>query len=201
VINAARLPRDVVTIGGSTGGIEALLALFRNLPPDFPAAVAIVVHRPPLYESRLAEVLDRQSPVSVVEPSDGDPFVAGRVLLAPRDHHLMLEDGRVRLKREPHQHRFRPAIDPLFISAAAAHGSRVVGVLLSGGGSDGVRGLVAIKAAGGLSIVQEPSEARNPAMPASAIAHDDVDAVLPLAEMASALIALSAGRMLESLPR
>ena len=178
MINAERVPRDVITIGASAGGIEALLRLFEKLPASLPAAIAVVVHRPPLFESQLAQIFDRRSALPVLEPEDRHPAEPGRVYLAPRDYHMVFEDGVIRLNRGPHQHRFRPAVDPLFLSAAEVYGRRVVGVLLSGGGADGVRGLIGIKARGGLSIVQDPSEARNPMMPTSAIAEDDVDAVL-----------------------
>ncbi len=193
MINGDRRPRDVVVIGGSAGAIEALVALLGKLPPDLPAAIGVVVHRPAAYVSRLAEVLDRHSTLRVAEPEDGAPLERGRVYLAPRDHHMVLADGRIALDRGPQQHRFRPAVDPLFLSAARTHGPRVVGVLLSGGGADGVRGLVAIKAARGISLVQDPREARNPTMPVNAIAEDDVDAVLPLAEVADALAVLTTG--------
>jgi two-component system chemotaxis response regulator CheB len=185
--------RDVIAIGASAGGIEALLSLFGKLPPSLPATIAVVVHRPPLFESQLARLLDRVSALPVLEPGDSQPAEAGRIYLAPRDHHMVFEDGVIRLNRGPQQHRFRPAVDPLFLSAAEIYGRRVVGCLLSGGGADGVRGLIAIKARGGLSIVQDPREARNPTMPISAIAEDDVDAILRLDQMGEALASLTAG--------
>jgi two-component system chemotaxis response regulator CheB len=193
LINAERLPRDVIVIGASAGGIEALLTLFEKLPASLVAVVAVVVHRPPLFESQLARLLDRRSALPVLEPGDREPAEPGRIYLAPRDHHMEFEDGVIRLNRGPHQHRFRPAVDPLFLSAAEVYGRRVVGVLLSGGGADGVRGLIAIKARGGLSMVQDPAEARNPTMPARAIAEDDVDAVLRLDRMGDALASLTIG--------
>jgi two-component system chemotaxis response regulator CheB len=120
-------------------------------------------------------------------------FESGRVYVAPRDHHLVVEDGVVRTDRGPKQHRTRPAIDPLFRSAAREYGPRVIGVLLSGFGADGVDGLIAIKAAGGLSIVQDPLDARHGWMPRNAIAGDDVDYVLLLASIPDALVTLVAG--------
>jgi two-component system chemotaxis response regulator CheB len=193
LINAERLPRDVIAIGGSAGGIEALLSLFEKLPASLPAVVAVVVHRPPLFESHLAKIFGRRAALPVLEPADRQPADRGRIYLAPRDHHMVFEDGVIRLSRGPQQHRFRPAVDPLFLSAAEVYGSRVVGVLLSGGGADGVRGLIAIKARCGLSIVQDPREARNPTMPASAIADDDVDAIMRLDQMGDALASLTTG--------
>jgi two-component system chemotaxis response regulator CheB len=197
VINAGRLNRDVVTIGGSAGSIEALLRIFEKLPANLAAAVTVVVHRPPFFQSQLAQIFNRRASLPVAEPEDGESLERGRVYLAPRDRHMVMEDGHIRLNREPQQHRFRPAVDALFLSAARAYGPRVIGVLLSGGGTDGVRGLIAIKAAGGISMVQDPQEARNPSMPAMAIAEDDVDAVLRLDEIAAALGTLTAGGTLE----
>lgn len=197
MINAERVTRDVIVIGASAGGIEALLGLFEKLPASLPAAVAVVVHRPPLFESALVRILGRRATLPVLEPEDQETVAPGRVYLGPRDHHMVFEDGVIRLNRGPQQHRFRPAVDPLFLSAAETYGRRVIGVLLSGGGADGVRGLIGIKARGGLSVVQDPREARNPTMPASAIAEDDVDAILRLDEMADALASLTTGALLE----
>jgi two-component system chemotaxis response regulator CheB len=188
-----RQPRDIVTIGASAGGIEALLALFAKLPPDLAATLAVVVHRAPYYMSILDRILDRKSTLPVKEPADGDPVERSRIYLAPRDQHLTLDGDRFRLDRGPQQHRMRPAVDPLFLSAAKSYGARVVGMLLSGSGADGVRGLIAIKAAGGVSLVQDPAEARNPSMPATAIAEDDVDAILPIEGLSSALVSLAMG--------
>lgn len=193
----ARVNRDIVTIGASAGGIEAMIELLETLPASLPAAIAVVTHRPPMYESQLARILDRRSALKVAEPTDREPVQPGRVYLAPRDSHMTFGDGVLRLDRGPQQHRFRPAVDPLFTSAAEAYGSRVVGILLSGGGADGVRGLIAIKARGGLSLVQDPREARAPSMPASAIADDDVDAVLRFEQIGEALVVLTTGGALE----
>ena len=113
--------------------------------------------------------------------------------LAPRDVHMLIERRHIRLVRGPKEHFTRPAADPLFRSAATAFGPRVVGVVLTGGGHDGASGLIAIKAAGGLSIAQDPSEARAESMPRSAIVEDDVDAVLPLAAIAERIAALVNG--------
>lgn len=195
-INGAR--RDIVTIGASAGGIEALMHLFSKLPPRLPAAIAVVVHRSPVAETRLPSVLGRSAGLPVFEPRDGQPFEAGRIYAAPRDQHLVLEDSVVRLNRGPKEHRTRPAVDPLFRSAAQVYGPRVIGVLLSGFGDDGVSGLIAISDRGGISIVQDPGEARHNSMPRNAIAEDDVDAVLPLDGIAAALVALASGHPFEA---
>jgi two-component system chemotaxis response regulator CheB len=130
---------------------------------------------------------------TVSEPEDGEELERSRVYVAPRDRHLLMDGHRFHLDDGPKRHFARPAIDPLFESAASAHGPRVVGVILTGKGSDGVSGLRAIKAAGGISIVQDPSEASSPGMPESAICLDHVDMVLPIAEIARAMATLALG--------
>ncbi len=192
------LRRDIVAIGASAGGIEALGALLSKLPAHLPASIAVVIHRPRTYEGLLARVLGRRTILDVLEPEDGDAVREGRVYLAPRDLHLTFGDtGHFRLSREPAQHRHRPAVDPLFLSAAEVFGARAVGVLLSGSGSDGVRGLRAIKSRGGLSIVQDPDEARFPGMPTSAIELDNVDAALRVEQIGDSLLRLVEGGPLE----
>jgi len=200
MINIERIRRNVITIGASAGGVEALSYLFSLLPRDVPAAIAIVLHRSPVVETRLPAVLGRRARLRVIEPADGEPFELGSIYAAPRDQHLMLEDGVVRLNRGPKEHRTRPAIDPLFRSAAEAYGERVVGVLLSGFGDDGVPGLIEIKKAGGLSIVQDPGEALHASMPCTAIRDDDVDAVLKLHDLAAAIVDLANGEMVDVKP-
>jgi two-component system chemotaxis response regulator CheB len=193
MMNQAGVVRNVITVGASAGGIEALIDLLHRLPPDLPAVLGVVVHRSSFFASRLDRVLGRRSALPVGEPADGEALREGRVYLAPRDHHLVIADGAWRLGRGPRRHGLRPSVDALFSSAARSHGHRVVGVLLSGAGSDGVAGLIAIKAASGLSIVQDPAEARHPGMPSQAIREDDVDAVLRIAQIAKALPVLAAG--------
>jgi two-component system chemotaxis response regulator CheB len=188
-------------IGASAGGVEALIGLFEKLPAGLPMAIAAVIHRHPHRESQLAQVLGRHALLPVLEPSHGQPVEHGHIYLAPRDHHLLIEAAGFRLDAGPKRHRTRPAVDPLFESAAHAFGARVVGVLLSGGGDDGVDGLIAISAAGGVSLVQDPAEARNPSMPSRAIAGDDVDAALPLARLADALVSLATTGILEESSR
>ena len=197
LLNEARIRRDLVTIGASAGGVEALSTLFSQLPANFPGAIAVVVHRSPLFEGDLAGVLGRTTALAVAEPVDGELLQPQRIYLAPRDMHMVVENGRVRVHRGPKEHHTRPAVDPLFSTAAAAQGPRVVGVLLSGGGDDGVRGLIAIKAAGGISIVQDPAEALHPSMPRKAIVYHHVDAVLPVARIGAALSALANGGPVE----
>ena len=197
VLNAERLSRNLIVIGASAGGVEASMALFAEIPADIPAAMAVVLHRSPVHETRLAAVLSRRASLPVVEPRDGETLRRGAIWLAPRDHHLVIDQGRLRLTHGPREHHTRPAIDPLFVSAASEAGSRAVGVVLSGTGDDGVRGLLAIMAAGGLCLVQDPKEARHAGMPRNALARDHVSAALPLEELASALIALAGGDTVE----
>jgi two-component system chemotaxis response regulator CheB len=142
-------------------------------------------------------VLGRYTPLTVLEPEDGTAVLPGRVYLAPRDHHMILQAGRLELSRGPKEHRFRPAIDPLFRSVAAERGPHAVGVVLSGMGSDGVLGLNAIKSKGGLSLVQRPSDAIFGVLPAQAISRDHVDGSLDLPELAKVLVALANGETVE----
>jgi len=193
MINGGRTVRDTFLLGASAGGIEALTGILKRLPATLPATVGVVLHRSPTFESKLDWLLGRFSALPVDEPADGDPIKPGVIYIAPRDVHLSMQDDTWRLHRGPKVHFSRPAVDPLFMSAAVNRGRRAVGVLLSGGGSDGVLGLLAIKAAGGLSIAQQPSEAQTPSMPRHAIAEDHVDAVLRLHEIASLITALAAG--------
>jgi two-component system chemotaxis response regulator CheB len=192
-LNAERTPRDVIVLGASAGGVLPLRDLLAKLPADINAAIALVLHRSPAVESKLAAVLGGRSGIPVVEAVDGSMLQAGVVHVAPRDHHLRIDGSTLRLSRGPKEHHTRPAIDPLFTSAAASHGRRVVGVLLSGTGDDGVAGLISITAARGLSLVQHPDEAMFPQMPRSAIVNDRVEAALPVSEIAETLAALARG--------
>src|SRR5262245_17663779 len=193
MINRDRLARDVIVLGGSAGGVVPILSLLESLPPDLPAMIAVVLHRHPYFETHLPKVLGRHARLTVLEPLDGDPIQPGVVYVAPRDQHLLIADGVVRLDRGPRQHRTRPAIDPLFVSAAACYGPRVLGVLFSGLGCDGVSGFLTIKAAGGITLVQQPEEAQYPTMPLRALREDDVDGALNLPALSTAIVALAAG--------
>jgi len=193
MVNASRHRRDIAVIGTSAGGVSALQTLFGALPNPPPGVVVAVLHRSPFFESVLPLVLGSKNSQTIVEPEQQERAKHGRIYIAPRDRHLVFDDGRFALNRGPKQHHTRPAIDPLFRSAAASYGARVVGVVLTGGGDDGVDGLLAIKAAGGVSIAQDPDEAPHPWMPASAILYDHVDLVLPLVDIAPALVALARG--------
>ncbi|WP_447985875.1 chemotaxis protein CheB [Nitrospira sp. Nam74] len=197
-INADLIKRDIVVIGASTGGVQALINLFQKLPCPLPGAIAVVLHRHPLYNVALRQVLGRATSLPVIEASDEGRFESGGIYLAPPDAHMELTEQGLRVHRGPKEHFTRPAIDPLFRSAAAVYGPRVTGLLLSGAGDDGVRGLIHIKGGGGLSLVQDPSEAMMPSMPINALLYDHVDLVLPVTELASILIPLMGGEQVVS---
>lgn len=182
---------DIIVIGASSGGIEALRRLMAELPGDLPAAVFVVVHLAEEAPSVLARILDRAGPLEARNPSDGEEIREGFVYVARPDHHLLLEDGRVRMTHGPKENRHRPAVNALFRTAAVAHGPRVVGVVLSGAMDDGTAGLLAVKRRGGIAVVQDPDDALFSGMPESALRYVDVDHCLPLAGMASLLSRLS----------
>jgi two-component system chemotaxis response regulator CheB len=179
--------RDIVVIGASAGGIQALSALVAGLPRNFPASVLIVVHIPPYAVSRLPEILSRSGPLLATHAQQGEVIEPGRIYVAPPDRHLLVRNGRIELSRGPRENHARPAIDPLFRTAARAYGRRTIGIVLSGALYDGSMGLLAIKTRGGLAIVQDPNEAIVDSMPRRAIERATADHILPVAEIAAAL--------------
>ena len=193
MLNANGFRRTVIVIGASAGGVDALITLFEHLPSSLMAGIAVVLHMHPLHDSRLAGILSRHARMPVVQAVDDMAFEPGKAYVAPPDRHLRLGRGKLTLDRSPKAHFTRPAIDPLFFSAAEAYGQAVVGVILTGRGMDGVSGLVRIKQQGGVSLVQDPTEATFSSMPRAAIREDHVDAVLPLADLAEALSRLAEG--------
>src|SRR5438045_314309 len=167
--------RDIIVIGASAGGVTALVDLCGKLPHDLNAAVFVVVHLSPNSPGMLPQILASAGALRVAHPSNGQRVDSGRIYVAPPNQHMLLIDGHIHLTAGPKEHGFRPAVDPLFRTAARAYGPRVVGVVLSGGLHDGTRGLKEIKEHGGVAIVQDPDEAPVSGMPSSAIAHVDVD--------------------------
>lgn len=192
-INSEKIVRDVVVVGASVGGIRAVIEVLSGLPADLPAFIGVVIHRGAVSTSNWSDVLGMKTNLQVVEPADGDPLRRGIVYVAPSDCHMTFALGRIVLDGGPKEHHTRPAVDPLFTSAALAYGPRVVGVVLTGGGHDGMQGLLDVTTAGGLSLVQEPSQAQDPSMPEYAIAHDHVRAALVVEEIGNALVLLARG--------
>lgn len=182
--------REVILIGASAGAIPALTAIVGELPGDLPAAIFIVVHIPPYAVSRLPDILSRVGPLPVVCAEHGQPIKAGQIYVAPPDRHLLVRQGWVELSHGPRENHSRPAIDPLFRSAARAYGARVVGIVLSGALYDGSLGLMAIKARGGVAIVQDPEEATIDSMPRSALRMVTADYVLSSTEIGPVVTAL-----------
>lgn len=183
---------DIVVIGASAGGVEALVKFVRELPVRLPAAIFVVLHIPPQSPSMLPTILSRAGHLPAIHPDDHASIERGHIYIAPPDHHILLEQGHIRIVRGPKENRHRPAIDVLFRSAAASYGPRVTGVVLTGALDDGTAGLLAIKRCGGIAVVQDPSEAPYPEMPKSALAHVAVDYTLPLAPLAHQVVHLVA---------
>ncbi|MDF1504415.1 chemotaxis protein CheB [Roseisolibacter sp. H3M3-2] len=183
--------RDVVVVGASAGGVEVLRTMVAGLPAGFPAAVLIVLHLAPGSPSVLAAILQRRCALPVAFARDGEPLAPGRVWIAPPDRHLVVEPDRLRLTRAPRENHSRPAIDPLFRSAALAYGPRVVAVVLSGRLDDGTAGAWAVKDRGGVLVVQDPADALHADMPRNAMAHTAPDHVVHDDELAPLLVRLA----------
>jgi two-component system chemotaxis response regulator CheB len=179
--------KDIVVVGASAGGMEALQKLVSRLPADFPGSVFVVWHLAPGIRSILPSLLSRAGPLPAVHPEDGDRIEPGRIYVASNDHHMLLEKGYIRITRGPKENRFRPAVDPLFRSAAYIYGPRVIGVVLTGALDDGTAGLYTVKLRGGTAIVQEPADAVVRSMPLNALEHTQADHQLPAAEIGELL--------------
>ena len=180
--------RNIVVVGGSAGAVEALREVIRNLPADFPASIFVTIHFPEGGKSALPQILTRAGPLPAAHPSDGEAIERGRIYVAPPDHHLLVHDDTIQLPRGPRENGYRPAVDPMFRSAAVRFGPRVIGVVLSGNLDDGTSGLAAIKRHGGLALVQDPRDAVFDSMPRSALEHVRVDRAATAHELSDVIV-------------
>jgi two-component system chemotaxis response regulator CheB len=183
--------RDVVVIGASAGGVEALRELVSRLPADFPAAVLVVLHVPATGHSALPSILSRVSALTVKQAADHDQIRPGLILVAAPDRHLIACDGRVMLSPGPQENGHRPAVDVLFRSVSRVYGPRVTAIVLSGTLDDGAAGMVSVRLRGGRGIVQDPDDALHPGMPKAAIATALPDFVAPVADIPQILVRLA----------
>ena len=183
--------KDIIVIGASAGGVDALRVLTAALPEDLSVSLFIVVHTSPDAPGLLADIFTHSGRLPATYATDRERIEKGRIYVAPPDHHLLIEPNRLRLTRGPKENRFRPAVDPLFRSAAQTYGPRVVGVILTGYMDDGTAGLWTVKQLGGTAVVQDPASALVPFMPQNAVTHVKVDYCLPLEEIAPLLVRLT----------
>jgi two-component system chemotaxis response regulator CheB len=164
-----------IVIGASAGGFEVVVDIASNLPANLPAPVFVVMHVPAYHRSYLPSILGKAGSLPAMHPGDGQKIESGTIYVAPPDHHLLIDDGHVAVKRGPKENGFRPSIDALFRSAAYSFGARTIGVVLSGALHDGTSGLWTIKRLGGTAIVQDPNEAEYASMPRSALEYVEAD--------------------------
>jgi len=184
----------VVAVGASAGGLNALSLILGGLPADFPAPVLVVQHLAPDFPSQLAHILSRHTNLHVKQAEQGDRLHAGWAYVAPPGRHLLVGSDRTLSLTQTHKvHYCRPSADVLFASVAASFGPSAVGVILTGGDGDDAAGIEAIRAAGGVTLAQDVPSSQQPSMPRSAAATGAVDFVLPLPEIAAALMALTGG--------
>ncbi|MES2743593.1 MAG: chemotaxis protein CheB [Pseudomonadota bacterium] len=185
----------LVAIGASAGGMNALAALVAQLPRDFAAPVLVVQHMAPTSSAKvLVDVLNRDGVLPCKQARHGEKIAAGHIYVAPPDNHLMVGNGRILITKGARENRARPAIDPLFRSAAVEYGNRVIGVLLTGYLDDGTAGLTVVHRCGGICVVQDPADAAYPDMPQNALNQVPVDYCVPLAQMGSLLVKLTGRR-------
>lgn len=182
---------EVVVVGTSSGGVEALRTLAGGLPRDFPSPICVVIHTSPDSPGFIHEIVGRATALATVLVREFSRPEPGTIYFAPPDYHLLIEPDGVRVTKGPKENRFRPAIDPLFRTAAEVYGPGAIGVILTGNLDDGTAGLAAIKTRGGTAIVQDPRDALFPAMPQNALSHVQVDYCVPLANIAPLLIELT----------
>lgn len=184
------MARDIIVIGGSAGAIGVLRRLVAALPADLAAAIFVVVHIPPEAPSLLASILESSGALPASMAVEGEPIRRSRIYVAPPDHHMLVKPGWVSVIKGPRENRHRPAVDPLFRSAARAYRERVIAVVLSGGRDDGAAGLEVVRQLGGVAVVQAPSDASAPWMPQAALTRTGADHTVPLVDMANLLARL-----------
>lgn len=182
--------RDIIVIGGSAGSFEPLKVIISRLPASFPGSILVVTHMMADFPSLLEEHLGSNSHLPVTQAADQEPIRRGRIYVARPDYHLTIEAGKMRVLRGPRENRHRPAIDPLFRTAARVYGPRVIGVILSGSLEDGSMGLFAVKQRGGIAIVQDPNEAASPEMPRRALGYATPHYVLKTRDIVPTLMNL-----------
>lgn len=181
---------DVIAMGSSAGGLNALTRVLHSLPKNFPSSIVVVQHLSPEHKSWIANLLGRSSQIKVKQAEHGEIMLPGTVYIAPPDEHLLVGPGKIQLAHSQLVHFSRPSIDLLFESVAGTYGSRAIGVVLSGSGRDGATGIRAIKEAGGITLAQAPDTAEFRPMPQAAVDTGCIDFVLPLEKIGSTLVEL-----------
>jgi two-component system, chemotaxis family, protein-glutamate methylesterase/glutaminase len=176
-------PGNIIVVGGSAGALSILEKIVKDFPENFPASIFVALHVSPDAPSHLGDIVNRAGSLFAAFAKDEERIVASRIYIAPPDRHLLLYDGTVHLTRDPRENRSRPAIDPLFRSAARWYGPRVIAVLLSGLYDDGVQGLQVVSQHGGTVIVLKPEDTPFPQMPENAIKYDHPDYILSWSEI------------------
>lgn len=187
--------REIVVIGGSAGSVDALQTIMRDLPSTLSAAVFVVIHLAPRQRNYLPEILNKMSRIPVQEALDSAPIIPGLIYVTPPDRHLLIKEGHMHLWRGPREGLQRPSINVTLRSAAAAYGNRVIAVLLSGLLDDGAAGIWEISNRGGVTIVQDPTEAPFPSMPLNAIEAGNVDFRLRSTEIGGVMDDLITGKL------
>jgi two-component system, chemotaxis family, protein-glutamate methylesterase/glutaminase len=183
---------DIIVIGASAGGVDALLNVVKALPAEFNASIFVVIHLSPYSPSQLPKIISRGGALQAVHPNDGATIEKGKIYIAPPDHHMLLEkENKIVVRKGPKENRFRPSIDSLFRSAALLYGPRVAGVVLSGLLDDGTSGMWSINKNGGVTIVQDPEEAQFPHMVQNVMQYVDVDHIMMAAQISALLIRLA----------
>jgi two-component system chemotaxis response regulator CheB len=182
--------RDIIVIGSSAGGVDALKKVVGSFPPDLNASVFVVQHLSADTPSYLAQILSHAGPLPAFQPSDGEPIEYGQIYVAPPDHHMIVKGKSILVRKSPKENRFRPSIDAAMRSVAYQYGSRAIGVVLTGRLNDGTSGLWSIKEMGGTTIVQSPHDAMFADMPSSVLDSMEVDHIIPLAEIGPLIVSL-----------